>query len=46
MRQNKDIQHATLLENLWTGNILKFNFELGTFMVGVHTKECFAWKSL
>jgi hypothetical protein len=28
MRQNKDIQYATLLENLQTGNILKSNFDL------------------
>jgi hypothetical protein len=28
MRQNKDIQYATLLENLRIGNILKLKFEL------------------
>jgi hypothetical protein len=28
MRQNKDIQYATLLENLQTRNILKSNFDL------------------
>jgi hypothetical protein len=28
MRQNKYIQYATLLENLWTGNILKTYFDL------------------
>jgi hypothetical protein len=28
MRQNKNIQYATLLENLWIGNILKSDFDL------------------
>jgi hypothetical protein len=28
MKQNKDIQYATLLKNLWTRNILKPDFDL------------------
>ncbi len=28
MRQNKNIQYATFLENLWIGNILKSDFDL------------------
>ncbi len=28
MRQNKDIHYATLLENLWIGNIFKLDFDL------------------
>jgi hypothetical protein len=28
MWQNKDIQYATFLENLWIGNILKSDFDL------------------
>jgi hypothetical protein len=27
MKQNKDIEYATFLENLWTRNILKPNFD-------------------
>jgi hypothetical protein len=28
MKQNKDIQYATLFKNLWTRNILKSYFDL------------------
>ncbi len=28
MRQNKYIQYTTLFKNLWTGNILKLDFDL------------------